>query len=400
MSVRYAPVGWNRNKIVYDLVLLAAVVAYLLLFLKIAPGFQDVTRPTSGAILRAQAFGTCAFLMLTFILCIGPLARLDTRFLPLLYNRRHFGVMTCAVAFTHASHVVSIYFSFSPLDKYVAVLASNTSYDRFLGFPFETFGIFALFLLLVLAATSHDFWLRFLTPPIWKAIHISVYVAYAAIVCHVALGALLSKQSPLLAVVVGLSVVAVTGLHLVAGRIERQKDRSAAESADEAPWVVAGGVDGVPDGRGIVVALEDGERVAVFRYGDKLSALANVCAHQNGPLGEGRIMDGCVTCPWHGFQYRPEDGCAPPPFTEKVATYRLKLDGRRIMLDPRPNAPGTHVEPRARDGGVTWQAARPTPASSSAISTPCRACSRSSWWPPRPSSWAAWRGWPSPWAPT
>ena len=93
------------------------------------------------------------------------------------------------------------------------------------------------------------------------------------------------------------------------------------------------------------MALEDGERVAVFRHGDKLSALANVCAHQNGPLGEGRIMDGCVTCPWHGFQYRPEDGCSPPPFTEKVATYRLKLDGRRILLDPRPNAPGTYVEP-------------------------------------------------------
>ena len=354
MSVRYAPVGWNRNKIVYDVVLLAAVVAYILIFIKIAPSFQDVTRPTSGAILRAQAFGTCAFLMLTFILCIGPLARLDTRFLPLLYNRRHFGVITCAVAFTHASSVVSIYYSFSPLNKYVAVLASNSSYDRFLGFPFETFGIFALFLLLVLAATSHDFWLKFLTPPIWKAIHISVYVAYASIVCHVALGSLQSKQSPLLAVIVGLSVVAVTGLHLVAGRIERQKDRNTAESAEEAPWVVAGDVESVPYGRGIVVPLEDGERVAVFRYGDKLSALANVCAHQNGPLGEGRIMDGCVTCPWHGFQYRPEDGCSPPPFTEKVATYRLKLDGRRILLDPRPNAPGTFVEPvRVEPASVT-----------------------------------------------
>ena len=235
MSVRYMPVGWNRNKIIYDVVLLAAVVAYILLFIKIAPSFQDVTRPTTGIILRIQAFGTCAFLMLSFILCIGPLARLDKRFLPLLYNRRHFGVITCAVAFTHASQVVSIYFSFSPLDKYVAVLASNTSYDRFLGFPFETFGIFALFLLLVLAATSHDFWLRFLTPPIWKAIHISIYVAYAAIVCHIVLGSLLSKQSPLLAVIVGLSVVAVTGLHLVAGRIERQKDRSTAEDADETP---------------------------------------------------------------------------------------------------------------------------------------------------------------------
>ena len=345
MSVRYAPVGWNRNKIIYDVVLLAAVVAFILLYIKIAPSFQDVTKPTTGVILRSQAFGTCAFLMLTFVLCIGPLARLDTRFLPLLYNRRHFGVITCAVAFTHAASIVSIYYSFSPLNKYVAVLASNTSYDRFLGFPFETFGIFALFLLLVLAATSHDFWLRFLTPSIWKAIHISVYVAYAAIVCHIVLGSLQSKQSPLLAAIVGLSVVLVTGLHLVAGRIERQKDRNAAEDAEEAPWVVAGYVEQVPDGRGIVVPLEGDERVAIFRYDDKLSALANVCAHQNGPLGEGRIMDGCVTCPWHGFQYRPEDGRAPPPFTEKVATYRLKLDGRRILLDPRANEPGTRVEP-------------------------------------------------------
>ena len=129
------------------------------------------------------------------------------------------------------------------------------------------------------------------------------------------------------------------------GRIERQKDRNTAASAEEEPWVVAGDVGSVEDGRGIVVPLEDGERVAIFRYGDKLSALANVCAHQNGPLGEGRIMDGCVTCPWHGFQYRPEDGCAPAPFTEKVATYRLKLAGRQILLDPRANEPGTYVEP-------------------------------------------------------
>ena len=136
----------------------------------------------------------------------------------------------------------------------------------------------------------------------------------------------------------GLSVIAVAGLHLVAGRIERQKDRNTAESASEstaeAPWVVAGQVDDIADGRGIVVALEDGERVAVFRYGDRLSALANVCAHQNGPLGEGRIVDGYVTCPWHGFQYRPSDGCSPPPFTEKAATYRLKLDGQADPARP------------------------------------------------------------------
>jgi len=39
--------------------------------------------------------------MLTVILSIGPLARLDCRFLPLLYNRRHFGVLTFVIASLH-----------------------------------------------------------------------------------------------------------------------------------------------------------------------------------------------------------------------------------------------------------------------------------------------------------
>ena len=56
--------------------------------------------------LRIKAFGTCAFVMLTIILMIGPLARLDPRFLPLLYNRRHFGVLTFLVALVHACSVV------------------------------------------------------------------------------------------------------------------------------------------------------------------------------------------------------------------------------------------------------------------------------------------------------
>jgi hypothetical protein len=39
-----------------------------------------------------RALGTCALLLLHLILCIGPLCRLNPRFLPLLYNRRHLGV--------------------------------------------------------------------------------------------------------------------------------------------------------------------------------------------------------------------------------------------------------------------------------------------------------------------
>src|SRR5690606_22288973 len=88
-----------------------------------------------------------------------------------------------------------------------------------------------------------------------------------------------------------------------------------------------------------------GERIAVFRHEGTLSCVSNVCAHQNGPLGEGTIVDGCITCPWHGYQYRPEDGQSPPPFTEKIPTFNLRVIEGRVQVDPRPNPAGTRVEP-------------------------------------------------------
>jgi sulfoxide reductase heme-binding subunit YedZ len=83
----------------------------------------------------------------------------------------------------------------------------------------------------------------------------------------------------------------------------------------------------------------------VFRDGDHLHAVTNVCAHQGGPLGEGKILDGCITCPWHGYQFRAHDGCSPPPYTEKIATYELRVEGGRVRLNPTPNPPGTPTAP-------------------------------------------------------
>ena len=340
MSVKFVPVQWNANKLWYDAALLVAVVAYLLIFLRLGAFATEGTRPVDGAILRMRAFGTCAFLMLTAILCIGPLARLDARFLPLLYNRRHFGVMTAVVAAVHASHVLGWYFAFSPTPPYEALLSSNTAFGQVLGFPFETLGIFALIVLTILAATSHDFWLSFLTPPVWKALHLLIYPAYAAVVGHVALGYLQDARNPAFAMVVAAGALAVAGLHLAArGRAAPQ-----ATPLDD-DWMRAAEAAAIPEDRAVIVAVAPGERVAIFRNGRTLSAVANACAHQNGPLGEGRIVDGCVTCPWHGFQYRPEDGCAPAPFTEKLATYNLRLEGGTVLIDSRANPPGTPVEP-------------------------------------------------------
>ncbi|MBB3166306.1 nitrite reductase/ring-hydroxylating ferredoxin subunit/DMSO/TMAO reductase YedYZ heme-binding membrane subunit [Rhizobium laguerreae] len=343
MSVSYKPVIWNRAKMIYDAVLLAGIVIYILVFLKLGPVLSPALRDTDLPTQRMRAFGSLALLLLTIILSIGPLARLDTRFMPLLYNRRHFGVMTAIVAATHAYYVLGWYFSYSPTPQLTALFTSNTSFTSIVGFPFELFGILALVILAVLAVTSHDFWLSFLTPPLWKAIHMSVYLAYAAVILHVALGALIDRRDLALGLLSVGGLALLCTLHLLAGRRESSADAAASPNAPDAPWIAVGDLAKIAEGRAIIGAAPGGERIAVFRSKGGLSAVSNVCSHQNGPIGEGKVVLGFITCPWHGYQYRLEDGCSPPPFRERIRKYRVQLQGSTVLVDPEPLPRGTKL---------------------------------------------------------
>ncbi|RFB77973.1 Rieske (2Fe-2S) protein [Methylovirgula sp. 4M-Z18] len=347
MSVSYQPVIWNRTKLIYDSFLLCGVVLYILTFLKLAPLLLRPDQLPDLPTLRMCAFGSLAFLLLTIVLAIGPLARLDSRFLPLLYNRRHFGVVTAIVAATHALFVLNWYFSYSPTPMLRALFTSNTSFGHIAGFPFELFGVFALLVLAVLAVTSHDFWLSFLTPPLWKAIHMSIYFAYAAVVLHVTLGVLVTGQNLLLTILVGVSLALLCSLHLVAGGRERAADHAGSPAAPQPGWILVGDVSEIPEGRAVVGVAPGGERIAVFRSKGRLSALSNVCSHQNGPIGEGKVVLGFVTCPWHGYQYRLDDGCSPPPFKERIRKYRVALSGNQVHVEATPVPLGTRIEPVA-----------------------------------------------------
>ncbi len=50
--------------------------------------------------------------------------------------------------------------------------------------------------------------------------------------------------------------------------------------------------------------------LVVVRVGDTVHAMHGVCAHAGGPLHEGRVVDGCVECPWHASRFRLTDGLA------------------------------------------------------------------------------------------
>lgn len=344
MSASFRAVGWNRTKLVYDAVLLASVALYLLAYMRLAQRLRPAELLLDEGSLAIRAYGSCAFLLLTVALAIGPLARLDSRFLPLLYNRRHLGVITCVVAGAHFWAVIDWYLAFSPLNPWVALLVTDASLDP-RAVPFAPLGLIAFVILLALAATSHDFWLSFLGPALWKALHMSIYAAYALVVAHVAFGALQDARSLALPLLVGGSAALLVGLHLAAAWSERRRARDAAVPVAPDGWVRVGPVERIAEGRGVAVALPDGGLAAVFRSGDTVSAVSNRCAHQAGPLAEGRVRDGKIICPWHGYEYCLRNGRAPAPFTERIPTFRLRLNGGAVELDPTPLAPGTDVEP-------------------------------------------------------
>jgi nitrite reductase/ring-hydroxylating ferredoxin subunit/DMSO/TMAO reductase YedYZ heme-binding membrane subunit len=339
MSAGYRAVQWNRDKLAYDGLLVAAVVLYIAAFLIVVPRLEPPKDALGEIDLRIRAFGSATFLMLTAILSIGPLTRLDRRFLPILYNRRHFGVLTFCVALAHVGFMIDWYLAQDALPSLGTELTTWADYGKFIGFPFKVLGIAALLVLFVMAATSHDFWLGFLTPPAWKALHMSLYAAYGLVVMHVSLGAMQFDRTPFLPLMLVAGFATVSTLHILAARRERAIDQGT--GADTDGWLLVGAPQSIPDKCARIVAAAGGERIAVFRDGTRIAALTNLCAHQNGPIGEGRIIDGCVTCPWHGYQYRLEDGCAPAPFTEKLKTYRVRLRGGAIEVDPRPLPPGT-----------------------------------------------------------
>ena len=327
MSTGYSAVGWSRQKRLYDLTFGGVLVGYLATFAGVSVAlFPAATAET----ILIRAFGSAA--------------RLDRRWLPLLYNRRHLGVTMFGLAAVHGLFSLVQFHALGVLDPFVSVLVSDGSFTRLETLPFQVFGLLALGVLFMMAATSHDFWLNNLSAPVWKALHLMVYVAYGLLVAHVTFGVGQMAGGGWVLGGTALGALGLIVLHLAAARREAATDR---ETLAQDGWVLVCGVDDIVDGRAKIVAA-GGERVAVFRQGERFSAVSNACQHQNGPLGEGRIVDGCITCPWHGYQYLPETGASPAPFTENVCTFRLKVGGGKVWLDPRPLPPGNRVEPATR----------------------------------------------------
>jgi len=335
MGASYSAISWNRQKKIYDWIIFSFCVIYLTTFILLTAIFNpNYTFET--VLIRSTS--TLAVLILHVILSIGPLTRINKRFFPLLYNRRHLGVTMFCIILVHGAFGILQFHSLGNVNPFVSLFTSNTHYGSVADFPFQALGFFALSIFFLMAITSHDFWLHNLSPKVWKTLHMFVYLAYFLVVMHVMLGVIQYETNPVFIIIMIIGAITLITLHLIAGTKEIRKD-NIEYKLRQGGFVFVCEVNEIEESRAKIFCV-DKERIAIYKYENKLYALHNVCKHQGGPLGEGKILDGCITCPWHGYQYLPQNGQSPPPFKEMVNTYDVKVNDNKVWLNPTPYPEG------------------------------------------------------------
>jgi nitrite reductase/ring-hydroxylating ferredoxin subunit len=91
-------------------------------------------------------------------------------------------------------------------------------------------------------------------------------------------------------------------------------------------------VDDVPAGQGRTVEAA-GKTLAIFNVNGTYYAIDNTCSHRGGPLGEGDLEDGVVTCPWHAWQWDVTTGANVNNPAVKVACFSVTVENGAIFID-------------------------------------------------------------------
>lgn len=158
----------------------------------------------------------------------------------------------------------------------------------------------------------------------------------------------------------GMTAVSLGGL--LGGHLA-YRQASGANHAEEVPHVVregwhrVGDVADLPVGRPVRRVVDDVPVLLVREAGGTIHALAERCSHLAGPLAEGTVADGCVTCPWHGSVFRLSDGwnVRGPATAPQPAFDAREVDGHveiRLRRDDPRSANGWMPHFKGRGTGA------------------------------------------------
>jgi 3-phenylpropionate/trans-cinnamate dioxygenase ferredoxin subunit len=98
-------------------------------------------------------------------------------------------------------------------------------------------------------------------------------------------------------------------------------------------FVKAAKVSDIPPGRIRVIELGE-EDVAVCNVDGEIYAVANVCTHDGGPLGDGYLLGDEIECPRHGARFNVRTGEVKTlPAIIPIPTLEVKIEGGEIWVD-------------------------------------------------------------------
>jgi nitrite reductase (NADH) small subunit len=114
-------------------------------------------------------------------------------------------------------------------------------------------------------------------------------------------------------------------------------------AGDAGAWTDLCGVDELSPDEVVEVLIGERPIAVACTAADgqpRFHALDGVCPHAGGPLGDGAVEAGQVTCPWHGWTYDLATGQSSVDPEVRVATYEVRVrDGRlQARLQPSPAA--------------------------------------------------------------
>jgi nitrite reductase/ring-hydroxylating ferredoxin subunit len=163
------------------------------------------------------------------------------------------------------------------------------------------------------------------------------------LICFVA--SLLARRSGNRALGVGLSTAGLTlatGGAYLGGELVftqgTQVDRNAWDPEVQ-DWTVAAEAAALSEGHlaGGEIQVEGTKLpIVLLKRGSRILALGGRCSHVGGPLPEGKLIDGCVECPWHGSRFDLETGAVrqgPAAYPQPVYEARQRngnVEVRRI----------------------------------------------------------------------
>ncbi len=98
-----------------------------------------------------------------------------------------------------------------------------------------------------------------------------------------------------------------------------------------------GSLSEVPPGSVSVMRCAGGQAFAVSNIDGELSAIDDVCTHDGGPLGEGRLRNGLVVCPRHGATFDARTGKVRSlPAVHDVGAYPVTVEDGTLYVDCEP----------------------------------------------------------------